>query len=567
MVSAASSDKGYSTFSISDDSSRIDNIIEFTDAPILRIGLIEGHKRIDFHLQGAYTFTDLKGKPIFRHITSDLRWRSKVEKSTPSEFVYRVLLKTYGNYQEAAHVADSLKKEGYHANIVKIGVMVRIDGDLINDSRKYRLVVGEFQSEEECEPLIQEFFEHYSPRVIRDLISLPQGNIEFYDAEYDFSGSVDKGFRLIPENDNCSVLLHGVRVGAGFHWEDSEDRAYPGIIEIRIDHDGALMAVNEISIDQYLKGVVPAEMPAYYPEEALKAQAVAARSEVLSKLGAKHSNDPYDLCAAVHCQVYSGLNRISTRSNKVVVETTGEVITYKGRVCDAVYSAVCGGHTENKAYVWNSPAEDYLEGIFDCLPVGIDYPNLQDEEELKRWIDSPPAVFCNVEANSALEALAGAVKYFRWEETYSRLELEKIIRKKTGVDIGTFFGIELLKRGVSGRLYEIEILGSRRNLIIKDELNIRRVLSDNHLKSSCFYTTIVFDQDSVPQEITFHGAGWGHGVGMCQVGAAVMALKGMNYQEILQHYYPNTILMKVYDIIQPPAIRDEIQVKEELLEK
>jgi len=567
MTCAASAGRNRPLSPASGDSGWVENVIEYTGIPILRVGLLEGYRRVDFHLNGRYTFADLKGKPIFTGLSSDLRWRSKVEKSDPAEFVYRVLLKTYGSYKDALAVADSLTDSGFPAKVIKIGVMVRIDGSIINDSRKYRLVLGDFQTEEECGAYLEEFFDEYSPRVVRDVISPPQGRIEFYDAEYDYSGSVDKGFRLIPESSECSIILHKVKVGGGFHWEDTEDREYPGVIEIRIDLDGSLMAINEVLIDQYLKGVVPAEMPASYPLEALKAQAVAARSEVLSKLGAKHLNDPYDLCAKVHCQVYSGLKNCSSKSDRAVVETTGEVLKFNGRICDAVYSAVCGGHTENKEVVWNSPPEAYLIGGFDSDNGMLDTINLRNEEHFRSWIDSPPEVFCNVQAYGVMHQLAGAMKYYRWEETYTRQELEKIIKAKTGVNIGTFFGIETLKRGASGRLYEIEILGSRSNLKIKNELNIRRSLSKTHLKSSSFYITVVCDSDSVPRQITFHGAGWGHGVGMCQVGAAVIAHLGEDYRQILEHYYSGAMLKSVYRITKESVPDREVRIKEKVLEE
>jgi SpoIID/LytB domain protein len=163
-------------------------------------------------------------------------------------------------------------------------------------------------------------------------------------------------------------------------------------------------------------------------------------------------------------------------------------------------------------------------------------------------VENKPKVFCNVSEYQIPSVLNGAVKYFRWEETYNRKRLEEIIRRKTRVDIGTFVGIEPLKRGTSGRLIEIEILGTRTNLTIKNELNIRKSLSESALKSSCFYVTMTYDDDGIPVEVTFHGAGWGHGVGMCQVGAAVMATEGFNYRQILEHYYPGSKLEKFYSI-------------------
>ena len=535
--------------------------------PVLRIGLLEGYDRVDFHLRGRYTFTDLKGRKIFTSIVSDLCWRSQVEESIPSEFVYNVLLMSFLDAGRAADSASVLKNKGYPAKVVEVGGMVQADGNVTVDSRKYRLVLGDFESDDECEPYLEEFYDNFCPRIIRNLITPANGELEFYDAEYDLSSVVENGFRLIPEEPECSVIIHRVKVGTGFHWEDAIDRVYPGIVEIRLDHDGLLQAINEVSIDQYLEGVVPSEMPANYPLEALKAQSVAARSDALSKIKVKHLNDPFDLCAMVHCQVYSGLSNTASRSNQAVAGTSGEVLTFEGKICDAVYSSVCGGHTEDKENVWNSPGESYLTGIFDNRNGEIDTIDLTLEEDIPRWVDASPRVYCNVSARETPPALNGAVKYFRWEETCSRQRLEEIIKRKTGVNIGTFYSIEPIKRGRSGRLIEIEILGSRRNLKIKNELNIRRSLSVSSLKSSCFYITMTHDDDGIPAEITFHGAGWGHGVGMCQVGAAVMALEGFDYREILAHYYPGTEINHAYRVSPEGKIYRTPEALEKVLEE
>ena len=522
--------------------------VTLQSTPVLRVGLLEGFERVDFHLKGSFDICTLSGDVIYSGIESELRWRSKIEESTSSVFTFNVLLKSFAEKTTADSIAEQLVEKGYQAFVIEIGEQQSITGKTALDSRKFRLVVGQFDTEDECTKYIDEFSEEYSPRVIREVKFPSTGKIEFYDAEYDRSGIVDDGFRLVPVDDKASVTIHDVRVGTGYHWEKAVDRKYPGILEIRVDHEGKLSAINEVQIDQYLKGVVPSEMPAAYPMDALKAQAVAARSDALSKIFAKHVNDPFHLCATVHCQVYSGITDYNERTSKAVEATAGEVLTFEGKVCDAVYSSVCGGHTENKENVWNSPGESYLNGIMDSKNGDAGQFNLKSEKDVLRWINSKPPVYCNVDAHKTPSTLNGAVKYFRWEETFSRLHLEDIIRKKTGVDIGKFYGIVPIKRGESGRLIEIEILGSRKNHKIKKELNIRRSLSENTLRSSCFYITMTYDKDGIPAEITFHGAGWGHGVGMCQVGAAVMAEQGASYNKILKHYYPKTVLKTIYTI-------------------
>ena len=286
--------------------------------PVLRIGLLEGFERVDFHLNGLFDITDLSGNLIYKDLESELRWRSKIEQSKPSRFIYRVLLKSYTDKVKADSVSSSLAQKGYPAHVLEIGDQQTINGNTSVDSRKYRVVLGAFSGEDECKRYIDEFSDEYSPRIIREIQVPCSGQIEFYDAEYDRSGIVEDGFRIVPLDDDGYITLFNVRVGTGFHWEKAIQRKYPGIIEIRIDHEGKLSAINEVQIDQYLKGVVPSEMPAGYPKEALKAQAVAARSDALSKIFAKHVNDPYHLCANVHCQVYSGITDYDERTSLAV---------------------------------------------------------------------------------------------------------------------------------------------------------------------------------------------------------------------------------------------------------
>ena len=524
------------------------NEINIIGVPVIRVGLLEGYKRIDFHLHGDFRVEDLAGNVVFSNLRSELRWRAKAESVEPAEIFYQVLLRNFAASENASQLVDSLRHRGYPAKWKEIGKIIRIDGELVNDTRKYRVYIGDFVDDTDCDPYLEEFQDEYAPRITRSAVTQSKGIIELFDAEYEYSATVEDGLRLIPQDEDSYLTLYNVRVGTGFHWEKATDRFYSGIMEIRFDLEGGLQAVNEITIDQYLMGVVAAEMPTAFPLEALKAQAVAARSEVLSKLGTKHLNDPFDLCATVHCQVYSGLTNRSPRGDEAVLATQGEALSMNGRICEAVYSSVCGGHTENKENVWNSPGQPYLKGLFDSHNTYSDTINLVEEEDARRWIDSNPKVYCNVDSFDTPVVLNGSRKYFRWEETYTRQELEEIIKEKTGTDLGILFGIELIERGNSGRLIEIELLGSRTNLKIKRELNIRRALSWTHLKSSCFYVTEIAGHDSVPFSFTLHGAGWGHGVGMCQVGAGVMASQGMNYREILGHYYPGTNVKKIYSI-------------------
>jgi len=521
---------------------------QFPRQPTLRIGFMEGYEKIDFRVSGKFSITDLEGDPVFSGVSSRLKWRALLEGAHGATFIYSLLVTACRDEAEATAVIERLRRLYPQVRLQRLGGQLLIGGDMINDNTKYRVLAGAFETEAECKKLLQKFGDEYSPRIIREKVKEPRGKIEVYDAEYDYSSKIEDGFRIVPANDETAVTLYGVKIGSGFQWQSQADRSYKGIIEIRVGNDARLLAISEVSLDRYLQGVVPAEMPAGYPLEALKAQAVAARSAVLAKLGTKHLNEAYDFCANVHCQVYSGVSSEAPATNEAVAATGGEILYYDDRICDAVYSAVCGGHTEHKRNVWNPPDEPYLQGIYDdtsgkIKKLGLD---LTREKDVRKWIEERPNVFCGLNRSDLPPAIASSKKYFRWEVSYSRKELEEIIKKRTGEDIGILYDIIPQQRGVSGRLLEIEVLGSRKNIFIKKELNIRRALSLTYLRSACFVIDVEMGDMGMPLAFHFKGAGWGHGVGLCQIGAAVMAFDKNDYRKILSHYYREAEVRSVY---------------------
>jgi peptidoglycan hydrolase-like amidase len=287
-------------------------------------------------------------------------------------------------------------------------------------------------------------------------------------------------------------------------------------------------------------------MPATFPREALKAQAILARSVVMAQKSIKHLNDPFELCAHVHCQVYSGVTHEDPRANDVVDQTRGMILTHNGVLVDAHYSAVCGGHTEDVVATWMTPPMYASMGLPCTSDGNVEDIDLTTEAGARKWIRSHPNVGCNLAGYNLPVSSDYGRKHFRWEVSYSRAELEDIILEKTGEDIGTLYDILPIRRGSSGRLMEIEILGSRKNLRLKRELKIRRALSRTSLESSCFLVDVVHDSAGNPMEVIFTGAGWGHGVGMCQCGAARMAAEGMTAEQIIEHYYPGCKIEKKY---------------------
>ncbi|MDP8227978.1 MAG: SpoIID/LytB domain-containing protein [Candidatus Electryoneaceae bacterium] len=516
--------------------------------PIVRIGLMEEYDRIDFSVQGVFDIVSLSGDTIAEGVVNDQRWHVVPDTTTEARAVYSILTTAFAKRDGAERLRKKLNQRKHQARIVEVGTEVMIDGRMVTDNIKYRVLVGRWSNEREVKRYIDVFQDEFAPRIVRQITHSSSGTIDLFNEDFSLNQKIQDGFRIIPHDEHNPVTLYDVREGTGFHWEREVDRDYPGIFEVRVDHRGLLMALTELPLETYLKGVVPSEMPASYPFEALKGQTIAARSETLAKIGIKHLNDPFDLCAHVHCQAYSGCSRQNELTDRAVDETCGQVLMMNERVVDAVYSACCGGHLEDKVNVWNPPAASHLMGHWDAPDdVDLDTLDLTQELDVIKWVNSSPQVWCNTRIREGLpDMLARAERSFRWEVVYTRSELEDIIRRKSGEEIGDLVDIITLERGESGRMMEIEIQGTRKNLRVQRELNIRGMLSLKYLRSACFSIEIDTSEDGRPVMFRFRGAGWGHGVGMCQVGAGVMAFEGKTYQEILNHYYPGTNIEKVY---------------------
>jgi SpoIID/LytB domain protein len=306
--------------------------------------------------------------------------------------------------------------------------------------------------------------------------------------------------------------------------------------------------VNVVSLEAYLCGVVAGEMAPAFPPEALKAQAMVSRTLFLNNFYRFHRGEDFDVCDEVHCQVYVGVTKQNETSSAAVNATRGLVLAYGDILCTASYSGVCGGHTEEASEVWEGDGQPYLQGDFDATEAGISSHafDLKNENNVRLWIESKPKVFCNLEIAGSPSFASYATKYFRWQVRASRTDLEKWITEKTGTDIGELLDIKSVRRGSSGRLSEIQIVGSRDSVTVERELNIRRTLSATALYSACFVIDQEDLENGVAQTYVFSGAGWGHGVGMCQIGAAVRALRGQNAGQILAAYYKGTRIKKMY---------------------
>jgi stage II sporulation protein D len=364
-----------------------------------------------------------------------------------------------------------------------------------------------------------------------------------------------------------AFTLINVTIGNRFHWERKEDQTFEGDLFLQLREDGTICAINEISVEDYLKSVISSEMKAAAPMEFLKAHAIVSRSWLLSGLGQKKKteetsaktdkgadgevlrwydrehHDLFNVCADDHCQRYQGITKIvSEQAEKAAGETHGMVIIYQDEICDARYSKACGGITEEFDTAWDDERVPYLASISDA---SISHHPIKTEAEASRWILSKPNAYCNIEDEALFEKILPesdreTKDFFRWRVDYSKEELEEILREKSGFDFGTLQEIVPLRRGPSGRISRLRIVGSRRSMVVGKELEIRRWLSRSHLYSSAFLVTVESGR------FIFDGAGWGHGVGLCQIGAAAMAAHGFSAEQILRHYFKGVEIRKIY---------------------
>jgi stage II sporulation protein D len=375
---------------------------------------------------------------------------------------------------------------------------------------------------------------------------------------------------------DSAFTLFNVTIGISFHWERAEDQTFQGDLILKQREDGTIAAINEIHLEDYLQSVISSEMNPAAPSQFLWSHAILSRSWLLKALERKkqvkstasapaemrggreqeitrwyeqEDHDLFDVCADDHCQRYQGITRlVSDKASEAVRETCGRIIAYNDEICDARFSKACGGLTEGFATAWADKQIPYLLSISDA-PAALG--PVETEEDAARWILSKPDAYCNTDDAAVLEQILPGfdretTAFFRWKVEYSREELQEILQQKSGFDFGTLKEIQPLSRGASGRIYRLRIAGSKRAMIVGKELEIRRWLSVSHLYSSAFIVRTERSPDGEVERFIFHGAGWGHGVGLCQIGAAVMATKGFSAEDILNHYFPGIEIRNIY---------------------
>ena len=375
---------------------------------------------------------------------------------------------------------------------------------------------------------------------------------------------------LLSAAEQSSFTVFDVKIGIDFHWQRKQEQSFCGNLFLSAVSNSCFNLINEISLEDYLESVISSEMSAQAPLEFLKAQAIVARSWLVAMLAKKRAarfshqlkteeeiivwqdvndHEGFDVCADDHCQRYQGITRIiSANVHEAIESTRGLYLVYAGEICDARYYKSCGGQTEIFATAWEDKNYDYLRNVSDDVDPRSP---VRSEGEATRWLTGRPKAYCDTTDKKLLKNILPAFDqetpdFYRWQIVYAGKELENIIKIKSGIDFGELKKITPLVRGPSGRISRLKIEGSKRTVIVGKELEIRRWLSQSHLLSSAFVVSKTSAVDGSVESFTLTGGGWGHGVGLCQIGAAVMASKGFKAEEILAHYFTGAKIKKLY---------------------
>ncbi len=409
-----------------------------------------------------------------------------------------------------------------------------------------------------------------------------QQTVEFSEGGILWNGNLYRELCFMPKEENASFSLFDVTIGVNFHWERKETQTFLGVLRLVVEAD-RICAINSLPVEKYLESVISSEMSATSSLELLKAHAVISRSWLLAQMKKRmdvaesgnnffsfikkddmlirwydrEDHTIFDVCADDHCQRYQGITKeTSPYVAHAISQTRGQILMFDNDICDARFSKCCGGVSEEFQYCWEDMPKPYLTAVRDTASGmsdgGAVMPDLSNEEVAEKWIRTSPESFCNTNYRQVLSQVLNdydqeTADFYRWHVSLSQEKMKELFAEKLKMDFGDILELKAMERGKSGRISKLMIVGTERSFIIGKELEIRRALSDSHLYSSAFVVDREdIDANGVPQRFELTGAGWGHGVGLCQIGAAVMGEKGYRYNQILLHYYRGAELKKIY---------------------
>lgn len=484
---------------------------------------------LDFSCPQGASF-ELGGRPGTVNSADNCRLSGVMTSKAKKRYHVMVYSAFVGDDEGTKAAAEEWQALGYKFTTSVVGRrFFAEDGKtLLYDNRTLRGEVGVFDDLESAQRLVDQLAaQGKSSWINTEIVSWAKGTLTLYVNGSEKARGED--LLLIP---NGQILLKKVEYAAGYPWHGFADRTYSGKLNCRFGASDAIDCILNTNFENVLAGVVPSEISALAETGALQAQAVAARGEILAKVGIRHAGEGFDTCSEQHCQVFAGETKYSAMVAPKIAPTKGYVLKDGTRILDAVYAANCGGHSEANHLVWTTKPNPILGGKWDHgNPPSLD---LSEEEQVADFINNPPACYCN---NPAVEG----GNRFRWSKTINATDWKAVTDR---VGIGRIKEIKNLARGFSGRIYQITFVGERGEKTVMKELNIRKIFGS--LMSACFIATYQRDAAGYIVSAQIKGAGFGHGVGMCQTGAQSLAKQGWNFSRILAHYFPGSLLQKLY---------------------
>jgi SpoIID/LytB domain protein len=504
--------------------------------PLVTIRLMEGQEELRLVGDSSLRVSVRSGGPKDVGVPPGVELRLRLRASQPARLRYfpEVADLEERDRRGLARARALWQRRGYRVTLRTLGTVYGIGGHIL-DNRRILVLLGGGGDQASAQAVIDRVrVEHDQVATLFDeIIERPHGLIEVANGAGGVV-AVSQDVAVVDPQDGGAVLVRRVEFGQGYDFHGFEDRRYRGRLYAAVDKAGKLALVEALPLEDLLRGLLPKEIFASAPIEALKAQAVTARGEVLAKIGVRHLSDPYFLCAEQHCQVYGDIGVEKPSTDAAVDATRGEALfSGNGLLVDSVYSAVCGGHTEDNDVVWGGLPNPSLRGVSDLEPGDAEGPG-QTEAELRRWIEATPRAYCQ------LSGLAAPGKY-RWTRRLAASEMDELLAP---LGVGRVLELWPEERGSSGRAAALGVVGERGRTEVRGELAIRKLLKN--LNSSAFVVDVEAGSDGKPAAFVLEGAGWGHGVGMCQTGAIGRAQRGQSYREILRHYFSGAEVARIY---------------------
>jgi len=505
--------------------------------PILSVGLTQQQEAIEFtSATGLVIQPSGPDGPEVR-IEGNRKWKAVPRETKAAKTGFRVVFDSSPtrDFARVKKLSADWKELGHPATTLELGTLFSFEGTVFDTRKTLVCSATAFDTVAGAEKLVAEIaLKRPGPYYVQEvLLERPSGTVLLTSSDGAVRISARNAVWFHPVSG--ALTVHDVEFGKGYSWHGRQTRRYGGAFYVSVDRAGRLAIANVLPAEKLLKGLVPAEIFPDSPAEALKAQATTARVEMLAKLGHRHLADPFHLCADQHCQVYKGLDAEKDAASKAVDATHGQVLFEStGTLLDARYHSTCGGHTEDASFAWPGIESTALKGRSENRGETADPYAPVSDSDVAKFLSDPPASYCGRSAR--------AKNTFRWTKEIGTAEMDRFVAKHHS--IGHVSAVAVVRRGVSGRAVEIAITGKSGVATVKGELTIRQLFGG--LKSSLFTVSPVAGPDGAPLSFKFSGGGFGHGVGMCQVGAVEMAKDGKSFKEILQYYYRNVSVRRIY---------------------